>query len=301
MTFKGINVSYLIYNAVFLLQILASVEMRRFLSTSRLNDERDDAAAARRDRALHAWRNLGSPPATAGRLSNLRPRPAPATNVISAGFLTPGVKAADLIRNAVSIAASTSPGSAEPSFGAAPPAAISPAVARPVPTFLAPPPPPSPFTPQHHSTPDASINEWYRKAAVAREAHRPVYRATTAPSEPPPKELALLAERFRTAAAANRVGPLPGDTLPPSVSCSGDDSFATANLSNNSILESDFLDNSIALTPVTVPVPVPVPPPVTYPPHHPTPLPGLGFNGDWYHGFGFGFGKLVVGITGLNG
>jgi hypothetical protein len=50
---------YLVYNAVFLLQILASVEMRRFLSTSRLNDERDDAAAARRDRALHAWRNLG--------------------------------------------------------------------------------------------------------------------------------------------------------------------------------------------------------------------------------------------------
>ncbi len=299
MTFKGINVAYLIYNAVFLLQILASVEMRRFLSTSRLNDERDDAAAARRDRALHAWRNLGSPPATAGRLSNLRPRPAPATNVISAGFLTPGVQAADLIHTAVSIAASTSPGSAAglpagPRIGAAPPTAASPAAARPVPIFLAPPPPPSPFTPLHHSTPDASINEWYRKAAAAREARRPVYRATSAPTEPPPKELALLAERFRTAAAANRVGTQPGDTLPSSVSCSGDDSFATANLSNSSILESDFLDNSIALTPVTVPVPVPVPPPDTYPPHHPTPLPGLGFNGVWYRGFGFGFGKLVV-------
>jgi hypothetical protein len=192
----------------------------------------------------------------------------------------------DLIHTAVSVAASTSPGfvaglPAGPRIGAALPAA-----AHPVPTFLAPPPPPSPFTPQYHSTQDASINEWYRKAAAAREARHPVYRATSAPSELPSKELALLAERFRTAAAAKQVG----GTHPPSMSCSADDSFATANLSNNSILESDFLDNSIALTPVSVPVPVP--PPTSIPPLHPTPLLGPGFNGVWFHGFGFG--KLVL-------
>jgi hypothetical protein len=36
--------------------------MRRFLSTSSHREEKEDAAAARRDSALHAWRNLGSPP-----------------------------------------------------------------------------------------------------------------------------------------------------------------------------------------------------------------------------------------------
>jgi hypothetical protein len=223
--------------------------------------------------------NLGSPPAAAaGRLSSLRPRPAPATNVISAGFLVPGVQTADLIQTAVSVAASTSPGSAAglpagPCTGTAPPAA-----ARPVPTFLALPPPPSPFTPQHHSTPDASINEWYRKAAAAREARRPVYRATSAPSEPPSKELALLAERFRTA------GKQVGGMQPPSVSCSADESFATAGLSNNSILESDFLDNSIALTPV--PVPVPVPPPTSIPPIIPPPSLAQGSTGSGSTGLG---------------
>jgi hypothetical protein len=115
-----------------------------------------------------------------------------------------------------------------------------------------------------------------------------VYRATTAPSEPPPKELAILAERFRTAAAANRVGQLSDVTLPPSVSCSGDDSFATANLSNNSILESDFLDNSIALTPVTVPVPVPVPPPSPIPPTIPPPSQASGSTGTGIMGLGSG-------------
>ncbi len=119
---------------------------------------------------MHASRNLGSPQATAGRLSSMRPRPAPATNVISAGFLIPGVQAADLIHTAVSIAASTSPGSVAGPPAGTRTAAGPPAAASPVPTFLAPPPPPSPFTPQHHSTPDASINEWYRKAAAAREA-----------------------------------------------------------------------------------------------------------------------------------
>jgi hypothetical protein len=251
-------VSYLIYNTVFLLQILASVEMRRFLSTSRLNDEREDAAAARRDRALHAWRNLGSPP-TGTRVTGLRPKPPPTTNVLAANFLLPGVKADDLLLNAVSAAAtaySQAAPTASPTVTASPvPAAPA---TRPVPTFLAPLPPQGSFTPLHHSTPDPSLANWYKKAAAAREARRPVYRATAVSCGPPPADLAELAEKFRAAARGRT-----SDVQPPVSACSTDDSFATANLSNNSILESDFHDNSKILVPVSVA------------PTHPPPLPPL--------------------------
>jgi hypothetical protein len=115
--------------------------------------------------------------------------------------------------------------------------------------------------PLHHSTPDPAINDWYRKAAAAREARRPAYRATTAPSEAPSAELARLAEKFRTAGGGKQVG----DVRPPAALSSVDDSFITANLSNNSILESDFLDNSIALIPVPAP---PHPPPPRLCPRH---------------------------------
>jgi hypothetical protein len=228
--------------------------MRRFLSTSRLNVERDDAAAARRDRALHAWRNLGSPP-TGTRVTGLRPKP-PTTNVLAANFLLPGVKADDLLLNAVS-AAATAYCSAAPT--ASPSATASPVPAapatRPVPTFLAPLPPQGSFTPLHHSTPDPSLANWYKKAAAAREAHRPVYRATAVSCGPPPAELA---EKFRAAAARGRTI----DVQPPGLACSTDDSFATANLSSSSILESDFHDNSKILVPVSVapPPPPPLPP-----------------------------------------
>jgi len=100
---KKLQKTYLLLNTFFLLQILASVEMRRFLSSSRLNDERDDAAAARRDRALHAWRNLGSP-LSGSRGSVSRPNPPPATNVLAASFLLPGVTAEDVLKNAMSAA-----------------------------------------------------------------------------------------------------------------------------------------------------------------------------------------------------
>ncbi len=129
-------------------------------------------------------------------------------------------------------------------------AAGSPAASRPVPTFLAPLPPQGSFTPTHHSTPDPALSEWYRKAAAAREARRPVYRATAAPSNPPSAELAALAEKFRAAAARAPVGV--GVAMPPGQSDSVEDSFTTANLSNNSILDSDFHDNSSILTPVSV-------------------------------------------------
>ncbi len=78
--------------------------MRRFLSSSRLNDKRDDAAAARRDRALHAWRNLGSPPSgsrgSGSRGSFSRANPPPATNVLAASFLRPGATAEDVLKGA---------------------------------------------------------------------------------------------------------------------------------------------------------------------------------------------------------
>jgi len=263
--FKGINVTYLLYNAIFLLQILASVEMRRFLSTSRLNDERDDAAAARRDRALHAWRNLGSPP-TGTRATGLRPKPPPTTNVLAAHFVLPGVKADDLLLNAVSAAATAAAVSAAATaYSTAAPTASPTATAstvpaapttRPVPTFLAPLPPQGSFTPLHHSTPDPSLANWYKKAAAAREARRPAYRATAVPCGPPPTGLAELAEKFRAAAARGRTS----DSQPPGLACSTDDSFATANLSNSSILDSDFHDNSNILVPVSVAPPPPPPP-----------------------------------------
>jgi hypothetical protein len=105
--------------------------------------------------------------------------------------------------------------------------------------------------------PDPSIAPWYKKAAAAREARRPVYRATAVPCGPPPADLAELAEKFRAAAARGRTS----DVQPPVLACSTDDSFATANLSNNSLLESDFHDNSKILVPVSVAPPPPPPSP----------------------------------------
>ncbi len=143
---------------------------------------------------------LGSPP-TGSRGSVAGSNPPPATNVLAASFLLPGVKAEDVLKNAMS-AAVTAHGVAATA------AAIgSPAASRPVPTFLAPLPPQGSFTPTHHSTPDPALSEWYRKAAAAREARRPVYRATAATSDPPSAELAALAEKFRAAAARTPVRP----------------------------------------------------------------------------------------------
>ncbi|MFO0005241.1 MAG: hypothetical protein ACK559_29360, partial [bacterium] len=51
--------------------------MRRFLSTSSHREEKQDAAAARRDRALHAWRNLGSPPLLRNNNAAAAPMPRP--------------------------------------------------------------------------------------------------------------------------------------------------------------------------------------------------------------------------------
>jgi hypothetical protein len=86
-----------------------------------------------------------------------------------------------------------------------------------------------------------------------------VYRATAAPSDPPSAELAALAEKFRAAAARTSVSV--GAAKPPGQSDSAEDSFTTANLSNNSILDSDFHDNSSILTPVAVNPPLPPTPP----------------------------------------
>jgi hypothetical protein len=97
-------------------------------------------------------------------------------------------------------------------------------------------------------TPDPSLANWYKKAAAAREARRPAYRATAVPCGPPPADLAELAEKFRAAAARGRTS----DVQPPGLACSIDDSFATANLSNSSILDSDYHDNSKILVPVSI-------------------------------------------------
>jgi hypothetical protein len=94
-------------------QELASVRMRRFLSTSGSREEKADAAAARRDRALHAWRNLGSPPPTRPRVQSYDSA-AKKTNVISAGFLVPGMSAAELYTKAVAAAASKAAAAATP-------------------------------------------------------------------------------------------------------------------------------------------------------------------------------------------
>ena len=86
-------------------QELASVRMRRFLSTSGSREEKADAAAARRDRALHAWRNLGSPPPTRPRVQSYDSA-AKNSTVISAGFLVPGTSVAEIYSKAVAVAAS---------------------------------------------------------------------------------------------------------------------------------------------------------------------------------------------------
>jgi hypothetical protein len=90
---------FVLYITCFMLQELASVTMRRFLSSSNLRDEKEDLAAARRDRALHAWRNLGSPPhpTRPGSSSSHQTR----NRVISTGFLLPGTTVADLCSRAV--------------------------------------------------------------------------------------------------------------------------------------------------------------------------------------------------------
>jgi hypothetical protein len=79
--------------------------MRRFLSTSSHREEKEDAAAARRDRALHAWRNLGSPPPPLRtRTLSLGGQPGK-PRVVSAGFLHPGTDGAELYTRAVAAAA----------------------------------------------------------------------------------------------------------------------------------------------------------------------------------------------------
>ena len=100
-----IYLTYLMLNTCFVPQELASVRMRRFLSTSGSREEKADAAAARRDRALHAWRNLGSPPPTRPRVQSYESA-AKNSTVISTGFLVPGTSAAELYNKAVAAAAS---------------------------------------------------------------------------------------------------------------------------------------------------------------------------------------------------
>jgi len=78
---------FVLYITCFMLQELARVTMRRFLSSSNLRDEKEDLAAARRDRALHAWRNLGSPPHPTRPRSSSSPQNR--SRVISTGFLLP--------------------------------------------------------------------------------------------------------------------------------------------------------------------------------------------------------------------
>jgi hypothetical protein len=57
-TFVIIN-CFVIFNTVFLIQELASVDMKRIL-TSRAAVERADAAALVRERSIHPWRHLDS-------------------------------------------------------------------------------------------------------------------------------------------------------------------------------------------------------------------------------------------------
>jgi hypothetical protein len=105
-------------NTCFVPQELASVRMRRFLSTSGSREEKADAAAARRGRALHAWRNLGSPPPTGPRVQSYDSA-AKKSNVISTGFLVPGTSAAELYNKAVVAAAPKAAAAAAPPHPAA--------------------------------------------------------------------------------------------------------------------------------------------------------------------------------------
>jgi hypothetical protein len=123
---------FVLYITCFMLQELASVTMRRFLSSSNLRDEKEDLSAARRDRALHAWRNLGSPPhpTRPGLSSSQQNR----SRVISTGFLLPGTSVAELCSRAVAA------GNLAQAAGgqAAGPAPLSPPASLPRPVFITP-------------------------------------------------------------------------------------------------------------------------------------------------------------------
>jgi hypothetical protein len=126
---------YLLHSTFSISQELASVTMRRFLSTSSHREEKQDAAAARRDCALHAWRNLGSPPPPLRtRTLSLGGQPGK-PRVVSAGFLHPGTDGAELYTRAVAVTAllpASSPMPPPPPVG--PPAVVAP---LPRPSFTA--------------------------------------------------------------------------------------------------------------------------------------------------------------------
>jgi hypothetical protein len=141
---------FILYITCFMLQELASVTMRRFLSSSNLRDEKEDLAAARRDRALHAWRNLGSPPhpTRPGSSSSSKNK----SRVISTGFLLPGTTVAELCSRAVAAGFSAQAAGGQ----AVGPTQLSPPASLPRPVFITPQTPSEPYAPALHSTPQSA-------------------------------------------------------------------------------------------------------------------------------------------------
>ncbi len=58
--YKRMFLLFLLFNTFFLIQELASVRMKRFL-TSRTAEDRADAAELARERSIHPWRDVGAP------------------------------------------------------------------------------------------------------------------------------------------------------------------------------------------------------------------------------------------------
>jgi hypothetical protein len=269
----------MLFNTVFIIQELASVDMKRIL-TSRAAVERADAAALVRERSIHPWRHLDSSANRRHTISNRTDLGGSRTRLSLADLSAPAspgqayaraaatAAACEINQPAMSSPSTASPGAAKPmSSNFNPPATSTPVPGGlPTPSFKV--PLPILQRTKNQSTVDAAA-AWHARAAAARDARRPTYNKPSL-SVPPSDELTALAERFRNAAAeqqARQIQQQLAQDLNLSTASSVSDSFYSVTLQNTSIIDSDIsemgsiVDTAIPLTPTSYTVtkpPMPV-------------------------------------------
>jgi hypothetical protein len=252
--YKRMFLLFLLFNTFFLIQELASVRMKRFL-TSRTAEDRADAAELARERSIHPWRDVGAPTSRRHSLST-RANPLLASRRISLADVSAPISPGQAYARAATAAAGYATPSFQPTVTSTPIQAAA---------SMLPPPPPRPATsfgsgsPQHHRqagqrpaqlSTSAAAASWHARAAIAREARRPAY-SKPSHSTPPSAELVALAERFRSNAAAQSA-PSMASVLKQEPDVSISDSFYSAILQNKSIIDSDCNDMG-ALVDVSIP------------------------------------------------
>jgi hypothetical protein len=108
--YKRMFLLFLLFNTFFLIQELASVRMKRFL-TSRTAEDRADAAELARERSIHPWRDMGAPTSRRHSLST-RANPLLASRRISLADVSAPISPGQAYARAATAAA----GYATPSF-----------------------------------------------------------------------------------------------------------------------------------------------------------------------------------------